>query len=863
MATIGSLIVEIAGNNSRLRKSLNESASMTAQFRQQIAQARYEFSQSATRLREDLFSGVLSPAEFRKQGQIASKEYNDAILKTIGDVRSSGRLTPRLHATLVSELRETGLEAGQAAAEGVEAGSAPITSTLARRFQSTGVMVAFALEGMAEGSESMSRRALRSISLLAFAFGPEAGGITLAITTAGQFMLDFFHKAQKEAEETSRKFRQEIANMARGNDFAGAARQQQYLYSGDPFAAIEGQRKDETEAQFKARRLGIIGVTAEIQRLQGVLRAAPFDPGAALAGGSEQSRNARAALKDMQDQLAALQTREKEIQPVQDFLFGKGGQAEQLARGALQVASYKKEVKDAKKDQIALLNEELSSIEGTRTALQKLGMSVSSTQQPLVDIYSRANTLLDAHLVLLRKQGQLYDKQSLQLEDIRAKTLDILIGQISISKTALAMPIPTSPGAPLMRAPDMPTTGITIAGRAGVGSVDPLTGYQKGALRPGYIGTPQVAPITRADPSIGEARLRVAVDVVREDLASLGSGIKSVVSSGFFAALRSIAGQLNPFQQVISAISDAAAPLAPVMTQIAQVVGAALKPVFEAFVPVLRALVPIITAVLQVLAPILKALAPLFMAFVPILRAMFPVFKFVAIAATYIGQAFATVASLVLRAGGNIIIVWGQILKALATAIDKLPFVSAKGAINAAQGIIDFGNSLLDASDEFKEGAKEMGEARGEIAKVNIDTTDSIAKLGEAAAETADALKNVPQWWKANIAVWQAAHPLGGGSPAPAVPFTPRGSDTHTPSSGLGTGFGFGMPGSPVGGGNTSGGTDGGGAPLKSMSPINIENINIEGGSKDGRVLLREIIDEAKRMSQATFGTTARWAEVL
>lgn len=283
--------------------------------------------------------------------------------------------------------------------------------------------------------------------------------------------------------------------------------------------------------------------------------------------------------------------------------------------------------------------------------------------------------------------------------------------------------------------------------RGGTASTVGLAGLNGG---PGFtLPVPKAAPTPPATQSGFEIRFNAIMQRVGDAAEGAARGLGNIVRSGGLAILQNILSQLNPFALIVKSLSDAMEPLAPVLAQIAAIVAETLRPVFEALAPVVQAFIPFFRALLQVVAPLLRALTPLFAALVPILEALFPVIKFVAIVFTYVVEAAATVASMLLRFGGNVIIVIGQIFYALAKAIDSLPGIGAKGAMRAAEGLIDVGKGMLKAADEAKKTAEEMAKARDEIRGVNIDhTVDGIQELGDAASKTAAQLLNVPTWFK-------------------------------------------------------------------------------------------------------------------
>lgn len=153
--------------------------------------------------------------------------------------------------------------------------------------------------------------------------------------------------------------------------------------------------------------------------------------------------------------------------------------------------------------------------------------------------------------------------------------------------------------------------------------------------------------------------------------------------------------------------------------------------------------------------PIVEILAA---ALMPILKALFPVFKLLAVAATYVGQVFFTIAGGILKAVGYLV-------KGLGALIEKLPGVGDFGLKKAGQAMIDLGKGFFEASSE-------LGDARDEIRK--LEWKDALDPLTDAANETAEALRNVPSLFNANLARFRATG--GGGLTAPTSlgnPITP------------------------------------------------------------------------------------------
>lgn len=72
------------------------------------------FGTRAARSREALFRGLIKRKEFERQGIIAAREFNQALLQTIKSLRGTGALTAGLERQLVGALKDTGQTGGRA-----------------------------------------------------------------------------------------------------------------------------------------------------------------------------------------------------------------------------------------------------------------------------------------------------------------------------------------------------------------------------------------------------------------------------------------------------------------------------------------------------------------------------------------------------------------------------------------------------------------------------------------------------------------------------------------------------------------------------------------------------------------------------
>ncbi|MBV9772647.1 MAG: hypothetical protein JO040_01775 [Gemmatimonadetes bacterium] len=196
--------------------------------------------------------------------------------------------------------------------------------------------------------------------------------------------------------------------------------------------------------------------------------------------------------------------------------------------------------------------------------------------------------------------------------------------------------------------------------------------------------------------------------------------------------------------------------------------GSAFAGLLANFTP-LGMVATLLEGVLQGLAPLIDSLKEplrivgtiLGKALAPILKALFPIFKGIAIAATWVGQIFFTIAGGILRA-------IGALIKGLGKAIDKIPGLGDFGLKKAGQDLIDMGNGFKDSAQALKEG-------REEIKKLEFgDTADKVEKLNEQ-------LTNAPEGFKVALARFEAVAPETARVPSPP---TDRGGTTASGETG-------------------------------------------------------------------------------
>lgn len=214
------------------------------------------------------------------------------------------------------------------------------------------------------------------------------------------------------------------------------------------------------------------------------------------------------------------------------------------------------------------------------------------------------------------------------------------------------------------------------------------------------------------------------------------------------------------FESAAAKVGDVFRDLGPAVIAPFKSLGSAIQGLLGSLLPwqlLLDALHEAFGDLLRNVAPIVSALAT---ALAPVLKAMFPVIKLMAIAFTYVGQVFFTVA-------GALQVAIGSLVKGLGKFLDALPFVGDFGLIKAGQSIIDMGKASFETV-----GA--LGQARKEIEA--LEWQDALNPLKEAANQTAQALRNVPEGFKVALARFNATEGVGavpggagGGGPAAAA----------------------------------------------------------------------------------------------
>lgn len=164
---------------------------------------------------------------------------------------------------------------------------------------------------------------------IAFMFGT-GGAIAGAIGVTGLAIFNLFSRTREQIEETARTAAIELKKLSRGGDIgavAGRHGRATLLFSGEADAIRGEHDRDETERAFEARRKGIQGVRAEIERLEAVIaRTAPKE--GEIFGGERaiQFKDATDALKEWRAELVKLTAEYNQLVPLVDKLSKEAGE---------------------------------------------------------------------------------------------------------------------------------------------------------------------------------------------------------------------------------------------------------------------------------------------------------------------------------------------------------------------------------------------------------------------------------------------------------------------------------------------------------------------------------------------------------
>lgn len=452
MTTITELVVAATVDPTGVRQGLDQSLSFAKQFARDaqnafkntdtsgsgseqsgvalaeamLAGMTTTFNSRKASLREQLTRGVIDRAQFEQMGAEAGQGFNTALLASMGKLADAGLLSDDLRVKLVGELREDGIRAGEAFEEGLTestAGAGGLLSGLQTRLQSSSVSIAFAIEGLFNGSESGARRAARSISLLAFAIDPLAGALATVAATGGLAFLDWMNKAEKQAAKTAEEISKMYKSIGESGSLESASKRASQLFSGDKFV----DDKDPFAKLIQSG--GLDALYKQRQNLQ-VQQKNTKAAGANILGDPEQLSDYAIKMHDISESLKDVNARIAEAEPayqkvnelVNQFTTKEAGEAQAKLAQLQFEHPFAGLVEDVGKSTTALQQ------------MQSLGLTPSlSLIKTLQNEYATAGRLLEGQTNSASKQANVL--RALQV-DI-AKTLS---GLINVNNT-----LPTGP----------------------------------------------------------------------------------------------------------------------------------------------------------------------------------------------------------------------------------------------------------------------------------------------------------------------------------------------------------------------------------------------------------------------------------
>lgn len=309
---------------------------------------------------QQLSSRVIDQSQFVAAGARAKQAFNEGLASARSNLGALGASTAELDQFLSTQMKVIGVKEGelldeaiaQGAAGGAARTAARINSALGiatanamttttgaasrmkfavtdaegaftsfgRRGSGAAFGVGLAIEQLANGSETGMRRASRAVSTFALGFGVQ-GVIVSAVIIAGLAIMDFFHKAERAAEEAAKKIGQTMASLAQNNDQLGLERQ---LYDLQRGAAVtvddKGARQLHTESQVAPGNFegGLTDLRAQESALK--LRILTNARKGQLVGALQDQ------LRDLQSRMAPLTAVEADIEhlimnplPLHDF----------------------------------------------------------------------------------------------------------------------------------------------------------------------------------------------------------------------------------------------------------------------------------------------------------------------------------------------------------------------------------------------------------------------------------------------------------------------------------------------------------------------------------------------------------------
>jgi hypothetical protein len=862
VTTIARLVAQIGGDPTGLTAALKESAGEIADFanttntnfakigagvdltkfaNQSLKTLKTTLTNDLAQIRADVFRGLLSPAEATQAGVEAGMAFNRGLTRSISRLEQTGQagIAP-LRNMLSKELLASGVKGGAALAEGL-AIAAPaveavavahggragrsfaqaLTATIHRHRSlipvMAGLLISQALGGMGDviasadhqmlAAGKAAEKILEQFAMLASFLLPPIPGLIVAVVGGSiAAIIGLFVKAKEDLLEFTKTVKKELDGLINSVDQLGLQRKLKVLEVGQPAAGKSLYKQDAFKYEKDEKGFFKSG-------LNDLLAMQKFDE-AALAYNTTAASRDKMGRRLIEEAIAArkpliAQALAQRAIIVDALLHPLGGDT---GFGG-QLPTIKTEAKTPK------VGAELKDFEKGVRELLGLSKSLQTLDIPIFRVIDRLSEKYAS--ILTQLQG--VDPWSEQAISLRAVQAELQTYFSELVK--------------------------------GIGSINALKPQIVGPHVPGAFDSNIRRPFegqqlpTGTNLDLGRPMSETRVQFLRlvDNLKAAGGAlVRFGVGLG-----QAVADTFNPIKLVTGVFGMIAAAVTPAegafhsllipLAQLSNVIGSALKPVFDAMVPVVRELTPIFAVILQILAPLFEAFVPIIQAVLPIIRALLPVVKLMAISFTYVGQIMALFAGVALKIVTALANAVGGAIKGIGSVISHIPFMGGIGdSIKAfGQDILNFANGTNEAGAYMFDAAGKFADAREVLKAMDVtDASKGIKDLGLAASQTAGLL-NGPQGFKYEWLRYQSALATalpGGPGARPTIGTPPHEPAVRSPST--------------LGAASTT-------------STVNVENIYIDARQLTRPELFDLVKKEAQRVSLSKFGTTARAAEAL
>jgi hypothetical protein len=368
MATITNLIVAASVNPSGMQSGYAQATNYTRQFAQSVSGILDSTLNNASvigpglgnkagkslvdgltrtlqseqgRLREQLERGLINQKQFEARGREAAVAFNKGLLQGLDRLKADGILTNDMQSKIAGQFQETAENGGRSFAQ-------TLTATIHRhraliptlgglllgQALSSAGDVAGANNGLDRAVEQgkAAEKILENVAMLAsFVLEPIPGLIAAVVGGSAAAVVKIWTNAKEETAKAREEFTRELVAASRQQDLGDIGKLRQRAFSGDPFAAQEGQRKGESAEAFEARRLGIEGINREIARVQATIQSVDvskmdkiFGVGKEKLAQLEANTQAERRLKTLRTELALVGEEAARLDPILSNLVKQG-----------------------------------------------------------------------------------------------------------------------------------------------------------------------------------------------------------------------------------------------------------------------------------------------------------------------------------------------------------------------------------------------------------------------------------------------------------------------------------------------------------------------------------------------------------